>query len=115
MPLPTIKRNLENGQIFIPRWHSGVNVNRSPLSTPLSAFGMQIISNYDTLWGGSNMELSQQNTLVRRPGYPTFCTQAFGPSEWPLAFYSYKSLSGAITPLVDTQTNIYSFTPTALT
>lgn len=61
------------------------------------------------------MELSMQNTVVRRPGYPQWCNQAFGSSEWPLAFYSYRNLSGVITTLVDTQTNTYTFTPTAKT
>jgi hypothetical protein len=113
--VPNIKRNLENGQIYIPLWINGVHVNRSPLMTPISALGIQVISRYDTLWGGSNMELSMQNTLARRPAFPQWCNQAFGSSEWPLDFYSYKNLSGTITPLVDTQTNIYSFTPTAKT
>ena len=113
--IPNIKRNLEAGQIYIPLWINGLHVNRSPLFTPLSSMGIQMVSRYDTLWGGSNMELSMQNTLMRRPGYPKWCTSAFGSSEWPLAFYSYKNLSGSITTLVDTQTNTYTFTPTSKT
>lgn len=115
MPQPNIKRNLEAGQIFIGLWINGIHVNRSPLFTPLSAMGNTIISRFDTLWGGSNMELSMQNTLVRRPGYSKWCTSVFGVSEWPLQFYSYQNLSGTITTLVDTQTNTYSFTPSAKT
>ena len=107
--VPNIKRNLEAGQIYIPSWINGLHVNRSPLFTPISSLGVQIISRFDTLWGGSNMELSMQNTLVRRPGFPTWCSVVFGSSEWPLTFYSYKNLSGTITTLVDTQTNIYTF------
>jgi hypothetical protein len=106
---PNIRRNLEAGNIFIALWVNGLHVNRSPLFTPLSSMGAQIISRYDTLWGGSNMELSMQNTLVRRPGYSKYCTSAFGSSEFPLAFYSYKNLSGSITTLVDTQTDTYTF------
>jgi hypothetical protein len=113
--VPNIKRNLEQGQMYIPLWHSGINVQRSPLFTPISALGVQIISRYDTLWGGSNMELSLANTLVRRPGFPKACTQAFGAGEWPTNFYSYQNLAGAITPLVDTQIGVYSFTSSALT
>ena len=111
--VPNIRRNLEQGQIFIPLWINGIHVNRSPLFTPLSPMGLQIITRYDTLWAGLNMELSLQNTLVRRPGFPQFCNQAFGSSEWPLAFFSYQNLSGVVTPLVDTQTNVYTFSPTA--
>jgi hypothetical protein len=111
--IPNIKRNVEAGQIFIPLWINGLHVNRSPIFTPLSPMGLTVISRYDTLWGGSNMELSMANTLVRRPGYPQWCSSAFGSSEWPLQFYSYQNLSGSITTLVDTQTNTYSFTPTS--
>lgn len=112
---PNIKRNLEAGQVYIASWINGLHVNRSPLFTPISALGSQIISKFDTLWGGSNMELSMQNTIVRRPGFPQWCNQAFGVSEWPLQFYSYQNLSGTITTLVDTQTNTYTFTPTTKT
>lgn len=109
---PNIKRNLEAGQFYIPSWVNGIHVNRSPLFTPLSAMGAQMISRFDTLWGGNNMELSMQNTLVRRPGYPKWCTSAFGSAEFPLQFYSYQNLNGTISTLVDTQTNTYTFTPT---
>ena len=113
--LPNIRRNLEAGGIYIPLWINGLHVNRSPLFTPISALGVQIISRFDTLWGGSNMEISMQNTLTRRPGYPQWCSSAFGVSEWPQQFYSYQNLAGSITTLVDTQTNIYSFTPSSKT
>jgi hypothetical protein len=112
---PNIRRNLEAGQIYIPLWVNGLHVNRSPLFTPISAMGVQIISRFDTLWGGSNMELSMQNTITRRPGYPQYCNVAFNASEWPLQFFSYRNLTGSITTLVDTQTNIYTFTPSAKT
>lgn len=112
---PNIKRNLEAGQIYIPLWVNGLHVNRSPLFTPISAMGVQVISRFDTLWGGSNMELSMQNTLIRRPGAPKWCTAAFAAAEWPLQFCSYKNLAGVITTLVDTQTNVYAFTTTTLT
>lgn len=112
---PNIKRNLEAGQIYIASWINGLYVNRSPLFTPLTAMGNQVFSRFDTLWGGSNMELSMQNTLVRRPGYVQWCTSAFGVGEWPLQFYSYQNLSGTITTLVDTQTNTYTFTPSTKT
>jgi hypothetical protein len=77
--MPGIKRNVEAGQIYIPLWHSGIDVNRSPVFTPISAMGMTIISRYDTLWGGGgNMELTPANTLARRPGFPLYCPIAFG-------------------------------------
>jgi hypothetical protein len=76
--------------------------------------GLTLISRMDTLWGGSNMELSMQNTLIRRPGFPQYCSVAFPAGQWPNQFYSYQNLSGVITTLADTQTATYVFTPTSM-
>ena len=73
MAQQNIHRNLESGQIYIPSWHSGLYTQRNPIFTPLSAMGLQIVSRYDTLADGLNMELSNSNTIQRRPGFPIFC------------------------------------------
>jgi hypothetical protein len=114
MAVPNFHKNVEIGTIYVPLWHTGLYTQRSPLYTPISSMGMQIISRYDTLWAGVNMELSLSNTLVRRPGFPVFCSQNVG-AQFPMAFYAFKDLSGNIYPIVDFQDNICSFTPTALT
>lgn len=115
MAIPSFKRNIEAGTIYIPLWHTGLITQRSPLFTPISSMGVNIISRYDTLFGGLNMELSLASTLVRRPGFPKFCEQQLGASSWPLTYYSYKNLSGTIVPMMDAPDAVYTFTPTTLT
>jgi hypothetical protein len=112
---PNARTSLEAGTIFIPMWHSGLYTQRSPLFTPMSSFGLQMVQRMDTLWGGLNMELSLDNTLVRRPGFTSLCSEAFGSDEYPLTYYSFKNIAGDVYPLVDTQDAVYTFSPTTLT
>jgi hypothetical protein len=108
-----ISRNLEAGGIYINRWMTGLYTQRSPLFTPMSAMGLQMISRQDTLADGLNMEISPVMTPVRRPGYTRYCSSAFGSSDFPLAFYSFKNLSGTINTLADASTKLVSFTTSA--
>lgn len=99
---------------YFDRFYSGLYTNRNPLYTPKRIVGISVIPQNDVLIDGLNMELSPQDTLVRRPGFPTFCSATFGVSEWPLAFFSCR-LNGTLYNLVDTQTAIYTFNGTTLT
>ena len=115
---PNIRRNIAESadNIYINRWWTGEITNRSPLFTPLSALGLQIISRHDTLWtGGHDMEISPTMTLVRRYGFSKYCTAAFGSSDYPLNYESFKNTSGAIALLVDTPTMVARFNGTTIT
>jgi hypothetical protein len=112
-----IKRNIaETGEnLYINRWWTGEVTQRSPLFTPVSALGLQIISRHDTLAaGGSNMELSPIMTLARRYGYSRFCSAAFGASDYPLGYFSYLNTAGTLATMVDTPTMVASFTSSAI-
>ncbi len=61
------------------------------------------------------MELSPNNTLIRRPAFTKYCTTAFGSSDYPLNYYSFQNLSGTIYTLVDTPTTVYTFDTSNLT
>ena len=117
MNKPTgIKRDLENsGGIYINKWQTGVYKQRSPLFVPLSAMGVQILSRLDTLWDGLNVEISSKMTLMRRYGFARYCSTQFGSSDFPLAFYSFKNLSGTIKAMVDTPTKLVWFNTTSQT
>lgn len=104
-----IKRNLEKEGIYLNRWWTGLIKNRSPLFTPISAMGVTIIQRQDVLWDGLNVMLTPQYSLKRRYGFSKAETSAFGVNEWPLTFTDFQPLSGVVTPIVDTQTNVYSF------
>lgn len=115
---PNIRRNIAESadNIYINRWWTGEITNRSPLFTPLSQLGLQIIARHDTLWtGGNDMELSPTMTLVRRYGLSRYCSQAFGSNDYPLNYESFKNTSGTIALLVDTPTMVASFNGTTIT
>lgn len=114
---PNIRRNIAQSadNIYINRWWTGEITNRSPLFTPVSSLGLQIISRHDTLNGGLNMEVSPTMTLVRRYGHSKACSQAFGSNDWPLNWSSFKNTSGVIALLVDTPTMVATFNGTTIT
>src|SRR5438132_1281604 len=95
-------RNVEAQGLWISRWMTGLVTQRSPLFTPVSSLGLQIISRMDALIDGQNMEISPIMTLVRRPAYPRFSSVAFGAGDYPLNFFSFQNTSGTIFPLADT-------------
>lgn len=111
----TIQRNLEKDGLYINRWITGLYQNRSPLYTPISAMGLQLLNREDALFDGSNMMLTPRFTVARRFGFPRFCQGQFASNEWPLNTHSFQDLSGNITTLVDTQLAVYSFTSSAIT
>lgn len=110
-----VRRNLESGDIYLNHFWTGMITNRSPLFTPISSFGIQMIQRMDALIDGLNMELSPKATLWRRFPYTKFCTAQFGSSEWPLTWTSFRNLSGTIYPIVDTPTHVYQFSGSAIT
>lgn len=103
-------RNVEAQGLWIQRWMTGLVTQRSPLYTPISALGLQVVARQDALIDGLNTEISPVMTVIRRPGYPRFSPVAFGPSDYPLNFYSFENTSGQIYPLVDTPNTVYNFT-----
>jgi hypothetical protein len=113
--LADIKRNLQDGDIYIDKWWTGLYKNRSPLFTPVSVTGITLIARRDALIDGQNMAISPQYSLKRRYGFSKACNVAFGANEWPLAFASFQQLNGNIIPIVDTQIGVYTFGPTSKT
>lgn len=106
-----VKRNLEQGGgLYINKWWTGIYSNRSPLFTPVSALGIQLIARQDALWEGLNVMITPRYSLQRRYGFLRACSVAFGANEWPLTYFSFQNLSGTVDTLVDTQTNVYTFT-----
>lgn len=105
-------RNVEAQGLWIQRWMTGLVTQRSPLFTPVSSLGLQVISRMDALIDGQNMEISPIMTLVRRPAYPRFSSVAFGAGDYPLNFFSFQNTSGTIFPLADTPNKVYNFTAT---
>lgn len=108
-------RNIETGGLWIQRWSTGLITQRSPLYTPISAMGLQMVSRMDALIDGLNMEVSPTMTLVRAPAFPRFSSVAFGAGDYPLNYYSFQNTSGTLYNLVDTPGHVYSFSATTNT
>lgn len=100
--------------LHIDRWLKGLVTNRAATSTPVHVGGLGGVVKYqDALIDGSNVEISPANTLVRRPGWPKYCTATYN-AEVPKGFYS-AVVNGSLYKFFDTDQNVYLFDTTSLT
>ena len=107
-------RNPSRGRpIHVARMETGLVTNRSALHDPSSWYLSKYGGFPDALIDGSNMEVSNQLTLIRRPGNSAFSNQTI-PNP-PNIFYDWRTVSGAINIVVDTPVASYIVTPTTLT
>jgi hypothetical protein len=67
----------------------------------------------DAMCDGLNTELSNNQTVIRRPGNPLYCTVETDSAV--NTFYSFHESTGAIYTMVDTQQYVDWMTPTSLT
>lgn len=110
-----IQRSLEGGgNLFLNKWWTGLYKNRSPLFTPISVLGIQLVARQDALWDGANIMVTPQFTLRRRYGFSNATSVAFGSGEWPLTGFAFEDLSGTVRDYVDTQSRIANFTASSL-
>ena len=101
--------------IIIPFFGKGYIPNRFPLFNALQSVGVSVVKFQDSLIDGINGEVSDLYSVDRRPAFTKYCSQPLAAGEIPLAFYSVRNLNGVVTPLVDTNQNVYVVTPTTLT
>lgn len=97
-----------------PRFETGLFTNRSALHDPAQWVYSKFYGGYtDVLFDGSNMEISNKLTLVKR----------YGLSEWsdinvpdaPNWFYNWHTLTCGVDVVVDTPTSTYVQTATTQT
>lgn len=91
----------------IDRWTTGLVTNRAATSMPFRRSYGSIIQYYDALIGGLNVEISPENTLVRRPGWTVFNSVGYAGTAQEL--YS-AILSGTQYNFLGTSTRVYQFT-----
>lgn len=100
--------------ITVQRFFSGLWTQRSPFSSPDNRYTSRYLGGRpDILIDGANVELTNYNTLIRRPGF-TLYSSATLPSE-ALNLFSFHKLDTTITLLADTATGVYIITPTTAT
>jgi len=90
----------------ITRWTTGLVTNRAATSMPFRRSYGALIQYYDALFGGLNIEISPENTLVRRPGWTVI--NSVGYSGTPQGFYA-AILNGTQFNFLATSTNVYQF------
>jgi hypothetical protein len=105
-------RELPKSILYIQRFNTGLVTQRSPLVTPIASQGLSLGQRVDALIDGLNTELSNRETIVRRPGLTKYCSVAVNK---PLAFYSFRNIAGTIKLLVDTAAKVQTFTTGAVT
>lgn len=96
------------------RFETGLVTNRSPLHDPAQWVYSKFYGGYtDTLISGSNMEISNQLSLIRRPGLSEWSDVEI-PNQ-PNWFYDWRTLDQGIKVIVDTPVATYIQTPTTQT
>jgi hypothetical protein len=96
---------------------SGIWSQRSPFGSPDSRYYSKFLGGRtDILIDGSNTELTNYGTLIRRPGLVSYSSASLGST--PLSFYSFHPPSSSLNPIIiiaDTITNIYTLNPSSKT
>lgn len=91
--------------IHIARLETGLFTNRNPLHDPASWYVSKYGGYPDALIDGSNMEISNQLTLIRRPGLSQWSTEVVPDQvNW---FYDWHTLTCGVKVVVDTPTSTY--------
>src|SRR5208282_1509927 len=87
--------------LFIDRAFTGLYTQRNPLHDPSDLVTAKFYGGRpDALWMGSNVELTNNLTLKRRPGLIAFSSATY-PST-PLRTFAFELKNGTIEVLVDT-------------
>lgn len=93
---------------------SGLWTQRSPFGSPDSRYYTRFLGGRtDILIDGSNVELTNYSTIIRRPGTVPYSSASVGSA--PLTFYSFHPINGSIQVMVDTATAFGTLTPTTFT
>ncbi len=103
------RANFEKDDLYINRFMTGLYSQRSPLFTPMSSMGLQTIQRLDTLFDGADMDLSHNLTLIRRPGFGTYCSAPLTAGDFPQKFFSFKNVAGVTRAMVETPSGVYQF------
>jgi hypothetical protein len=101
-------RNPSHGKAITPalRFETGYFSNRNALHDPAQFVVSKFYGGYtDTLIDGSNMEISNQLSLIRRPGLSQWSSVSVpNPPNW---FYDWRTLDQGVKVVVDTSVATY--------
>lgn len=95
--------------VFLDRSFTGLFTQRAALHDPADIYTSKFYGGRpDALWAGLNIELSNNLTLVRRPGLSTFNTTGgagFAYPTVPQTAYAFQLIDGTIRVMIDTGTS----------
>jgi len=89
----------------INRFQAGLVTQRNPLNSPYSIVGMNVVTHYDALIDGLNVEVSNFNTLIRRFGFTAFSVNSV--AEQPDNIDVFLNLNGTYRTMLDTSGHLY--------
>jgi len=89
----------------INRFQAGLVTQRNPLNSPYSIVGMNVVTHYDALIDGLNVEVSNFNTLIRRFGFTAFSTNS--TTQKPDNIDVFLDLNGTYRTMLDTAGVLY--------
>lgn len=98
----------------ITRFQAGLVTQRNPLNSPYSVVGLNVVTHYDALIDGINVEVSNFNTLIRRYGFTAFSANSV--TELPDNIDVFVNIMGVYRTMLDTSGHLYwinagTFTP----
>lgn len=98
----------------ISRFQAGLVTQRNPLNSPFSVVGLNVVTHYDALVDGHDVEISNFNTLIRRFGFTAFSPNSI--TEQPDNVDEFINLNGTYRTMLDTTGHLYwinggTFTP----
>lgn len=102
--------------IFTDRFFLGLNTNRNKLRSPLGAYYSKFLTSNDALIDGTNTEVSNRLTLIRRPGNIAGIAgylYSGNIPDVPDSYYSFHEINGVVRIFVDTPGAVYLWTSTA--
>lgn len=90
--------------LYISRWVTGLVTQVSPLAPPRPG-------TLDALYDGQDVELTNAETVKRRPGHTKYCSATCNK---PLGYYSFRNIAGTTKLLVDNSSKVQTFTTSAV-
>src|SRR5581483_2168213 len=88
------EKTVQLESIYINRFTTGLYTQRSPLVPPVSIVGVNQIPRRDAFIDGLNVELTNAMTVIRRPGFSKYSTQALSGGEIVRSFFGFRNNSG---------------------
>lgn len=100
----------------ITRWIKGLVTQRNPIDTPFSIVGQNVVAHNDSLIDGENIEVSSNNTLMRRWGLTQWTNVSIQASLANAAdgFWTFRNLNGFLRTMLSTTHGVFEITPTTV-